>query len=131
MFSKHMEPMVEVLAKRPCGDRRHEVAVCRGDHADIKLPRRGRAHRRDLPILQSPQQRHLQVDRRLAYLIEKQRAPVRQGKQAGPIGGGAGEGSADVAEEFALDHARRQGTETGGHERPVSSRAVGVDGAGG
>ena len=128
---KHMEPMVEVFTKRPRGDRRHEVAVGRGDHADIERPRRGRAHRRDLPILQRPQELHLQVERRLADLVEEQRAAICHGEQAETIGGGAGEGAADVAEEFALDHAWRQCTETGGHKRPVPPRTVGVDGAGG
>ncbi len=36
-----------------------------------------------------------------------------------------------MTEEFALDHAGRQRTETGGHKRPVPPWTVGVDGAGG
>ncbi len=71
---KHMKPMVEVLAKRPRGDRRHEVAVGRGDHADIERARCGSPHRRHFMVLQGSQQFHLQVDRRLADLVEKERA---------------------------------------------------------
>ena len=48
----------------------------RRDQAHVERNRASRTETRDLTLLQHPQQFHLQCQRQIAHLVEKQRAPV-------------------------------------------------------
>ena len=71
----HVEPVEEVLAEAAGFDLGLEVAVGRGDQAEVRALR-GAAERFVLALLQHAQQLHLHADRQLADLVEEQRAAV-------------------------------------------------------
>ena len=71
-----VEPVVEVLAEAARLDLLLEVAVGRGDDADVDRLGLGVADAEDDPLLQRAQELHLQRERHLADLVEEQRAAV-------------------------------------------------------
>ena len=88
-----------------------------GDYAERAAARLSVADRHNLSLFQGSQQFHLNRQRNVARFVKKHRSAVGQLQQAltGEIG--AGEGAADVAEQFALDQRRVQAarfTETSG-----------------
>lgn len=68
-----------------------QVSVGRRDHTDVDASRRVVAHGFKSTLLQHPQQLALQLDRDLAYFIQKQRPAVRGLKPPGSVAQGAGE----------------------------------------
>ena len=72
-----VEAVVEVLAELARLDHLLEVAVGRGDDADVDLLGLAVADAEDDPLLQRAQQLHLQLQRQLADLVEEQRAARR------------------------------------------------------
>ena len=125
------QPMVEVDAKPPGFKSGHEVAIGGCDHPHIDRPRGRCADGRDCAILEHAQELGLHFERRFADLVEQERAAVGLLEEPAAIGRGAGEGAADMAEEFAFDHARREGRQAGGDERAIATAAVRMDGTGG
>jgi hypothetical protein len=98
-----VEPVIEVLAERPGGDRGGQVAVRRGDHADVDADRLAAADALELALLEDAEELHLRVGRDVADLVEEDRAAVGQLEAAEPPLRRAGEGAVLVAEELALD----------------------------
>ncbi len=127
---KHAQPVVQVLAEPACPDLGVEVPVGGGDHAHVDVEGPGRADRHDLPLLQDPQQVHLQRRARFADLVEEDRAAVGDLEQPFLVGGGARERAALVAEERARQQALGQRPDVHRHEEPPRPRALLVDGAG-
>ena len=80
-----------------------EVAVRRGDEADVDLDRLRTADPLELLLLQDAQQLRLELERDLADLVEEQRAAVGHLEAADLLGDGAGEGAPLVPEELALE----------------------------
>src|SRR5262249_33737341 len=80
-------------------------------------------------LLQDAQELRLQGRRRLADLVEKDRALVRDLEEALLVAEGAGEGTAAVAEQLALEQALRQRCAVDGDEHAVAARAHAMDGA--
>ena len=77
----HREAGIEVPAELARVDLVGEVAVGRGDDAHVDLGLLGAAHRHDLAGLQRPQQLGLQLEGKLAHLVEKERASVGGSEQ--------------------------------------------------
>ena len=88
-------------------DASHEVAVGGGDDAHVDRAGLRAAHALELAVLQDAQQLGLQRDGQLADLVQEQRPPVGQLEAAELARQGAGEGALLVAEQLALDQARR------------------------
>src|SRR5207249_11160910 len=84
-------------------------------------------HGPDLAFLQDAQELRLQRRRGFRDLVEEERPAVRDFEEALPVGDGAGEGAAPVAEELALEDALRERRTVDRHEEPVAARARGVD----
>ena len=76
-----VEPEVEVLAERPARDLGVEVAVGRGDEADVDRPRLAPPPTRsDLALLEHAQQLGLHRQRQLADLVEEHGAAVARSR---------------------------------------------------
>ena len=98
-----------------------EVAVGRGDHAEIDLDGARAADRHDLALLQHAEQCGLRARRQVADLVEEQRAAVRRADQAGVVGLRAAERALLVAEQLALDEVLGQRAAVDRHERAVAA----------
>jgi hypothetical protein len=99
----HIEPEVEVLAEPPRANFGRQILVRRSNDAHVDLHARGPAHRLDNLFLQGAQHLGLRLQAHVTYLVEEQRAAVRQLELAAAIGYGPGERPLHVAEQLALD----------------------------
>ena len=97
-----VEPIVEVLAEAPRLHLGEQIAVGRGDDADVGLDGVA-AERLVLALLQDAQELHLHLRRELADLVEEERAAGGLREAAVLLRDGAGERAALVAEELALE----------------------------
>ena len=88
----------------------------RGDDADIHLARRERAQTLHFLILQRTQQLCLGIERHVADLVEEKRPIMRVFEQADFVLRGAGEGSTNVTEQFALEQSLDDGGTIERHE---------------
>ena len=102
-----MQAIIEVLAESPLRDRLLEVDVGGGEDADIDLEGAVAADGLEGAFLQDAQELGLELDGELADLVEQEGAAVGHLEPAGAGLGGAGEGALAVAEQLALEQARR------------------------
>ena len=84
-----------------------QVAVGRGDHADVDSLTALGAQRLELALLQHPQQLGLERRAHRGDLVEKDGSAVGERKLAFLVRRGAGEGAADVAEQLRLEKSFR------------------------
>ena len=75
---KHVQPIVQVVAKSAVRDSFLEIAVRRGDDADVDLSRARSAEALELTLLQDAQKLGLQIERQVANLVEEQRPAMGQ-----------------------------------------------------
>ena len=125
------EPVVEVLAEAALVDRAREVAVGRGDDADVDRALAVLADAPDLARLEHAEE--LRLHRRAASspISSRKSVPaVRLLEGARPVGDRAGEGAPHVAEELALDQVFGDGAAVDGDERPARRVECVVDGPG-
>ena len=105
---EHRQPEEQVLAELPLGHPLLEVAVGRGDDADVDVQRLGAADPLETPLLERAQDLRLQRQRQLADLVEEQRAAMRQLEPAGLARRRAGERALLVAEQLGLEQRSRE-----------------------
>ena len=122
-----VQTVPEVFAEFAFIDHPAEVAVGGGDDADIDLFGLSRAEGADLFFLEEAEEFELEVKVNLTDFVEEDGAAAGGLEDAGAIAIGAGEGSADGAEEFAFDEGRREGGAVDGEERLLGAEAVGVE----
>ena len=77
-----VEPPVEIGAEAAGGDLGGEVAIGRGDDAQVDRLGPGRADRKDLALLQRAQQLGLEGERHFGDLVEQQGAAIGRAEQA-------------------------------------------------
>ncbi len=118
------EAEVEVLAKTPAVHLALEVPVRRRDDADVDLARLDLAEAPDLARLEGAQELRLQLDGKLADLVEEDGSPVGRFERADPVALGPGERAAHVTEELTLDEVRRDGSAVDDDEGPLAARAA-------
>src|SRR6185436_15941011 len=80
-----------------------------------------------LALLQHPQELGLQLEGKVADLVEENRAAVGDLEPPRPIAQRARERAAHVAEELALEHLARDGAAVDAHERLLRPSAAFVD----
>ena len=115
-----VEPVVQVPAEGALFHPALQVLVGGGHDPHVDGDDAGAAHPHDLPLLEDPQQLHLEGGAHALHLVQKQRAPVGDLHQAQPAAlFGAGEGPLLVAEELALQQVLRKGRHVDGHEGAV------------
>ena len=126
MFKSVVQILAEGAMLHHCG----QVAIGGGEDARFDRNAVCGADRPDLALLKSPQQLGLQVERELAYLVEKDRSASGRDKEAilGVVG--AGKGALDIAEEFALNECRNQRAAIHGQKRFFRVGSEGMDATG-
>ena len=107
-MTNDVEPPEEVVAEPALAHRALEVAVRRGDDAEVDLHRRWCRPRRVTVFSSSTRSSSTcTCGRHVADLVEEERAAVGQLELALVAELGAGEGALLVAEQLALEHALR------------------------
>ena len=102
------KPEVQVLAERAGLDHLFEVAVRRGDDAAVGAHALLAADARELAGLQHAQHLRLRGQRHVADLVEEDRAAIGDLEQAALLRDRAGERTALVTEQLALDQLGRE-----------------------
>jgi hypothetical protein len=107
------------------------TAAANATPADVNITRLGMDRPRaaqpfEFPLLQHPKQLRLELERRLANLVEKDRAPAGQLELSDSLGNGAGEGAFLMAEQLAFEETGRDRRTVPLHEGIGSTRAQGV-----
>ena len=123
----HVEPVVEVRAQPPLGDGLLGVAVRGGEHPDVREQGAGAPEALVLPVLEHPQQLHLQAQRQLGDLVEEERAPGGEVEAPLLAPRRPREGPRLVAEELTLQQRLGDGPAVHGDEPTVPARALEVD----
>ncbi len=104
----HVQAIEQVFAEGAVLDRVGEIAVRRGDDADIDLDRLGAADAVDLAFLDGAQQLGLQPRIHFADFVQQQRAAIGFLEFADAPGDGAGEGAFLMAEQFGFEQIVRE-----------------------
>jgi hypothetical protein len=107
-----------------------QVAVGRGNDANIDSRGARAAYRFELALLEHTEQFGLKLQRHVADFVEKQRAPVSQGKTSDMRIDRTCERSSFMAEEFAFEQARGHRRAVHFDQIPVAPRAELVNGSG-
>ena len=127
-FDRHdVQPIEEILAEIAFFDAALEIAIGRGDHADIHLLREAAADALEAAFLQHAQQFGLEGGGDFADFIEHERSAVGQFETAAAEFVGAGEGAFFVAEEFGFEKIFGEGRAIDGEHRAVFARGGEMD----
>src|SRR5581483_551642 len=122
-----VQAVEEVQAEPPAARLRLEVAVRRGDQADVDRDGEARAERRHLALLDGAQELRLQREGDLGDLVEEERSAFRGPEDAVVVVHGTGEGPATVAEELAVERRLREAGAVDRDERMARERTALVD----
>src|SRR5262245_55790279 len=115
---KHTKTIKQIEPEAAVGNFPLQIAVGGRDHPDVDTPRDIVAHPLELAFLQHAQQLHLEIERNLSDLVEKQRTAVGELKAADAVADGAGERSTHVTEELALEQLARNRSTVDLDQRP-------------
>src|SRR5439155_17571771 len=129
MDGEDVQAVVEVFAEALLLDQASEVAVRRGDQADVDLDRPGATDTLELLLLEDPEELRLEVERDLADLVEEERAAMGHLEAADLLRDGPGERAPLVTEELTLEEPRRDGRAVDLDEGSLAAAAPVVDGA--
>ena len=128
---KRIQPVIQVMPEHILPHGFFQIAVCRGDDADIDPPGALSAHAGDLAVLQQPQQADLRLERHFPYLVKKDGAAVGQFEFAGfSLTARARERALVIAEQLRLHEIAGQGAAVDHDERLVGAAARVVYGLG-
>ncbi len=130
LVGRHVQPEQEVLTEPAGGNLRAEVGVGGGDEADVGVEGSGRADALEGPSLEDAQELGLLGQRDIGDLVEEKGSALGHLEAADAVGLGVGEGSADVAEEFALEEVFAEAAHVDTDERASGPRTGGVKGGG-
>ena len=119
MHVKHAQPVEEVTAEPPGGHVGRQIAVRRGDQADIGLQRCCPTEPLELSLLQHTEELDLHGGGEFADLVEKERSVGRQFKAPGLLTVRTGEGAPLVAKELRLQEGVGQCRAVDRDEGPV------------
>src|SRR5215469_13795700 len=120
---RHIETVVQILPKQTLPNQLAEIIVGSGDHPDIGTDRHAAADCCELALLKHPQKAGLRLDRHIADLVEKQRAPLRLLKTPHAARRRPGERALLVAEQLALNQLPRDSSHIDSDEWTILSFA--------
>jgi len=126
----HGGGVIESLPEGPGGHGLGQIAVGGGQDADIHRDGLGTAHAFELAFLEHAQELDLQLGRKLADLVEKNRALVGHLEPTAFPGHGPGKRPLFMAEKFRFEHARSERHAVDRDEGGVFARRGVVDGLG-
>src|ERR1041385_2641579 len=98
----HVDAVEKIFTESAGGDLMLEVAIGGADHARFRARIFLRANAAEFSVLKHLQKLRLQAQAELANFIEKERAAIGQGDEAGLGGIGSGECALLIAEELAF-----------------------------
>ncbi len=98
----HVEAVIEIFAEKIFGDGFVEIAIGGGDDAHIDGNFAGAADRAHGALLQDAQQLHLHGQSHFADFVEEDGSAAGHFKQSALVLIGSGEGSLQIAEQFAF-----------------------------
>ena len=124
---KDVQPVVEIAPEASRLDHRLEVAVRRRDQAHVDAQRARAAEALELLLLEHAQELRLELDRDVAHFVQEERSAVGQLEAPDALRDRARERAALVAEELALEQARRDGGAVDLDEAALAPRAALVD----
>src|SRR5262245_5626616 len=105
---EHIETVIKVCAETLLTDSALQVAIGGRDQPYVHLQRLRPADALELAVLQDPQELRLQLQGKVADLVEEERASVGELEPAGLSRERAGERAFLVPEELAFDDAGRK-----------------------
>jgi len=115
---EHVQPVEQIGAERALLNHLRQVLIRGRNHPDIDL--RGAAaasETLDLLLLQCPEELGLQLQRQVADLVEKQRAPIRSLEATHALCDGAGKCAPLITKELTLQQPGGERGAIHGHER--------------
>ncbi len=125
------QPVKEIFAELAGGDHLRQVAVGRGNHADVHLALRLiRTHGLDLAVLEKPQEKRLHSEAHLADFVEEQRAAMRELELPALVPVGAGKTTLDVSKQLGFEERFRDAGAVHRHKRRMLAPGVAVHIAG-
>ena len=130
MDGNDAEPVVEVLPEGARLDGFLQVAVGRGDDADIQFNAFLAPHLHELPFLDHPQELGLDIQAQVADLVEEKGPVIGQFEEPVFRLQGPGERALDVTEELAFQQGLHQGGAVHRDKFLFGPRAEQVDGPG-
>jgi hypothetical protein len=98
-----VQPVVQILLKSAVRDHLPQVAIRRGNHANVHLERPLGSERLELALLQYPQELRLQRGAHRSDFVEEDRSSVRKRELSLLARRRAGECAPDVAEQLAFE----------------------------
>ena len=123
-----VETVEQILAERPLLDHVAQVAVGRGDHADVDDASAAiGADLLQLAGLEESQQQALHPQRHLADFVEEDRAHVGSFELSWLVAIGAGEAALHVTEQLGLEQCLGQASAVDRREDMAGSRAARMD----
>src|SRR5574344_60064 len=126
----HLDAEVKVLAELLRADGFLEIHVRRGNDAHVHRNFPVVADARDVAFLKHAEELHLHGHRKLAYLIEEERAALGFFEDAFARIDRPGEGPFDMSEKNGFDEVFRNGAAVDCDERFVAARTLAVNPAG-
>lgn len=120
----------EIRTEFATGDELLEGAMSGGDEAEISGARAGVADGGVFLAFNDAEEFHLDRGGDVADFVEEDGAALGMLEEAGAVGVGTGEGTADVAEEFAFHQLRAEGGQVNGNEWFAGAGRVLMDGFG-
>ena len=124
-----IEAVIQILAKFPLLNGLGEVPVRCGNDSHVGPARFVFSDPVVFPLLEQPEKLCLDFQRKLADFIQKKSAAIRGGDLSFRIGMSTGEGTPDMAEEFALEEFAGEAWAAHGDEGPVGHGAQLMDAA--
>src|SRR5690606_12313418 len=100
---KDIDPVPEILAKRPCAHHRPEVTMRGGDNTHVDAQGTRAANALEHAVLEHTQQANLRRQRKLADLVEEQGSAVRSLEPTATLRRRAGETAALVAKQLGVN----------------------------
>ena len=122
-----VETIVEIFAESAFGHRTLQILVGRREDSNVHAQRRLRSNPRELAVLEDVEQLGLKRGMEVADLVEEDCSAVRRLELADLELVGAGEGTALVTEELALQELAWHGGAVDLHERPGPADGAVVD----
>src|ERR1700691_592312 len=126
---ENAEPIEEVGAKFTIVDHLKEIPMCGADHAHIGMNRGSTAETFELSFLDDAKNFWLQLERKVADLVQKQCPPVSPLKPSNTARDRAGEGATLMSEQFAFEQTGRNSGAVHLHKGAIRSVAAGVNGS--
>ena len=126
MNGKYVEPIKQVLSESALADEVAQIAICRGQHAQVDTAAAGRTRSEALPLLERSQQLDLHGQGNVRYFVETVPPSASASKPVRALRAPV-KAPADVAEQSTLNQVRVQAGDVNRQKGAVMTRTVPVN----